>query len=193
MQPIYLDHGGAARCKLPFALRPGPSQEDVRRTKEITKERQREEQRKPSPRPYSSPADAMKGGVGGNSGSSSPAPKAPAAPPALPPAPGAPEAPSLTPHSRRRGGTSLPTSVERKSSTARLHLSSARRSRIFHRPFHLPVSFFTSAHSTFCWAFHSGHTLKRCSRVWVGYRHHQHSGVGWFLVQLRYWSGSAPS
>jgi len=29
----------AARCKLPFALLPGLSQEDVMRTKEITKEK----------------------------------------------------------------------------------------------------------------------------------------------------------
>jgi len=29
----------AARCKFPFALRPGLSQEDVVRTKEVTKER----------------------------------------------------------------------------------------------------------------------------------------------------------
>jgi len=37
------------------------------------------------------------------------------------------------------------TSVEvRKSSTARLHLSSAKRSRILHRFFHRPVSFLTS-------------------------------------------------
>jgi len=48
----YLDHGRvctvrflsavralAARCKLPFALRPGLSHEDVMRTKGITKER----------------------------------------------------------------------------------------------------------------------------------------------------------
>ena len=64
-------------------------------------------------------------------------------------------------------GARLPTSAEvRKFSIARLHLSSAKRSRIFHRSFHLPVSFRTSAHRIFCWVFHSGHTLKRCSRVW---------------------------
>jgi len=69
--------------------------------------------------------------------------------------------------------TFLPTSVAlRKSSAAWLHLASARRSRIFHRLFHLPVSFHTSAHSIFCWAFCSGHSLKRCSRVWFWYRHH---------------------
>ena len=49
----------------------------------------------------------------------------------------------------------------------------------------LPVSFRTSAHRIFCWAFHSGHSLKRCSRVWFGYRHH-HCWVGRFFVQLRY-------
>jgi len=68
-------------------------------------------------------------------------------------------------------GTRLPTPVvERNSSTARPHLSSARRSRIFHRSFPFQVSFRTSAHRVFCWAFHSGHALKRCSRVWFGYR-----------------------
>jgi len=76
-------------------------------------------------------------------------------------------------------GTRLPTSVAaRKSSTARLHLPSARRSFTFHRSFHLPVSFFTSAHRIFCCGFHSGHSLR--------YRHHQHCGVGRFFVQLRY-------
>ena len=68
-------------------------------------------------------------------------------------------------------GTRLPTSVEaKKSSTARLHLSSARRSRIFHRSFHLPVSLRTSVHRIFCCGFHFGHALKRCARVWFGYR-----------------------
>jgi len=62
----------------------------------------------------------------------------------------------------------------------------AARCKLFHLSFDLPVSFRTSAHRIFCWAFHSGHTLKRCSRVWVGYRHHQHYGVGRFFVQLRY-------
>ena len=61
-------------------------------------------------------------------------------------------------------GTRLPTSVEkRKSSTARLHLSFARRSPIFYRSFRLPVSIFTSAHTTFCSAFDSEHILKTCS------------------------------
>jgi len=46
-------------------------------------------------------------------------------------------------------GTSLPTSVaERRSSTARLHLTSARRSWTVNRLFHPPVSFRTSAHRT---------------------------------------------
>jgi len=103
----------AARCKLPFALRPGLSPDDVMRTKEITKERipvQRENKRKacPSPYPFSSSADAMKEGMGKNSGCSSTAPnlpRHPAPPPppsALLPAPGAPGAPTQTPHSPRR-------------------------------------------------------------------------------------------
>jgi len=75
---------------------------------------------------------------------------------------------ALTASSSASAGTRLPTSVEeRKSSTARLHLPSARRSRTFHRPFHLPVSFFTSAHRIFCCGLHSGHSLKRWSRVCV--------------------------
>jgi len=54
----------AARWKLPFALRPGLSQENEVCTNEITKERQRKgtkERRRPSP--YSSPLDTMKSGV----------------------------------------------------------------------------------------------------------------------------------
>jgi len=63
-------------------------------------------------------------------------------------------------------GTRLPKSVvERKFSTARPHLSSARRSRIFHRLLHLPVSFPTSAQRIFCWAFHSRHSLRMYSCV----------------------------
>ena len=51
----------------------------------------------------------------------------------------------------------LPTSVvERKSSTARPHFSSAKRSRIFHCSFYLLVSFRTSAHRIFRRALHSG-------------------------------------
>jgi len=94
---------------------------------------------------------------------------------------------ALTASSSSPGTPRLPTSVAvRKSSTARLHLPSARRSRTFHRSFHLPVSFFTSAHRIFCCGFHSGHSLKRWSRVCVRYRHHQHCGVVRFFVQLRY-------
>jgi len=36
----------AARCELPFALRPGLSQEEVMRTKEMTKEKKREQGKK---------------------------------------------------------------------------------------------------------------------------------------------------
>ena len=129
------------------------------------------------PSPYTVPADAMKSGVGKNSGGSSPA--------LGPSARSSASDTSLT-ASSSSAGTRLPTSVEeRKSSTARLHLPSARRSRIFHRSFHLPVSFFTSAHRTFGSGFHSGYSLKRCSRVWCGYRHHQHCGVARLFVQLR--------
>ena len=76
----------------------------------------------------------MKSGVGRNSG-------APPAPGSSAPAPGSPKNSrssasdtSLTASSS--AGTRLPTSVvERKSSTARPHFSSAKRSRIFHRSF----------------------------------------------------------
>ena len=62
----------AARCKLPFALHPGPSQEKItahqrknnREEKGQTKERSKEKKRTEEPPvPYSSPADAMKAGV----------------------------------------------------------------------------------------------------------------------------------
>jgi len=149
-----------------------------------------------SGRPYSSSADAMREGVGRNSGRSSPAPDHPAAPSS------SASASCSTSRSRRsrsshsdarlpassssRGGTSLPTSVQvRKSSTACPHLLSASRSRIFHRLFHLPVSFYTSAHRIFCSIFHSGHTLKRWSLVCVGHWHHQHWAVGQNLAQCR--------
>jgi hypothetical protein len=69
--------------------------------------------------------------------------------------------------------TRLPTSiVERKSSTALLHLSSASRSRTFQRLFHLPVSF-PASHKVFRCTFHAGHTLKQCSRVCVLHGHPQ--------------------
>jgi len=66
----------AARCKLPFALRPGLSQEDKVRTKEITNESNKGK----VTIPYSSSAGAMKEGACRNSGSSSPVPNSPAAP-----------------------------------------------------------------------------------------------------------------
>ena len=118
-----------------------------------------------SPASYSSPANAMKSDVGSNS--RYPWYLAPLPPLPAPLASTAPPAP--TPRSRRPAPrlALLPTSAEeRKSSTARLRLLSARRSRIFHLSFHLPVSFRTSAHWIFFSAFHSGHTWKRCSQVW---------------------------
>src|SRR3978361_480929 len=93
---------------------------------------------------------------------------------------------SLCASSSAGAGTSLPTSVvDRKSSTAPLHLSSASRSRTLQRLFHLPVSFLTSAHKIFCCSFHSAHSLKRWSRVCVPPAHHQHSGEGRRFVQYR--------
>jgi len=72
MYIAYLDCGGAlfiratryhvccpheaARCKLPFAFRPGLSRGDMTRTKEISEPKK--EQRKSCPAPYSSSADA---------------------------------------------------------------------------------------------------------------------------------------
>ena len=62
-------------------------------------------------------------------------------------------------------GIGLPTSVvERKSRIAWLHLPLARGSWILHRLFLLLLSSCTSAHRIFCWAFHSGHILKKWCR-----------------------------
>ena len=139
----------AARCKLPFALRPGLSQEDVVRTKEITGEK--------SPNKRENKGDRVPG-VGRNTGNSSPAPNSLKAPSS--------SASALLSSSRSRRsqrshsgtslpasssvGTSLPTSVaERKSNTAWLHWPSARRSRILHRLFDFPLSFRTSSHRIF--------------------------------------------
>jgi len=104
----------------------------------------------------------------------------------------APCAPILTPHSPRipqpglaflhpwwRGSlvppdcTSLLLLSRRPTSTGPRRPPSARRSRIVSRYFLLPVSFSTPAHRIFCWPFHSGYTLKRCSRVCIWHRHHQ--------------------
>jgi len=125
----------------------------------------------------------MKSGMGRNSGGSSPAPDTSA------------PAPCSSNHSRTSAsdtsltasssaGAPLPISVvDRKSSTARPHLSSAMGSQTFHLSFHLPVSFRTSAHRIFCWAFHLVHTLKRCSQVW--------SGTG--TTNIAGWIGSSSS
>jgi hypothetical protein len=126
----------AACCKLSFALRPGPSQENDDRTKEKQKR-----QRKETPSLSLHFSDAMKAGVGRNNGCSTSAPSASAA--AL-----LSSSRSLRSRSSRSdtslcasssagGGTRVPTSVvERKSSTALLHHSSASRSRTFQRPIH---------------------------------------------------------
>jgi len=78
------------------------------------------------------------------------------------------------------------TFVERKSGTAWLQLPSARRSRILHLHFHLPVSYRTSAHRIVCCGFHPGNSLNRWSRVWVWYWHYYYCEVAWFFVQRRY-------
>ena len=180
--PLCCPRSGGPLQAPPFPS-PGPVPRRLLRTKGSTKERKAsvkdkgKNKGKAPPSPQTVPADAMKSSVERNSGSSpSPGSSAPA--------------PRSYSHSRSPASdtsltasssadTRLPTSmVARKSNTARPRLSSARRSRIFHQSFHLPVSFRTSAHRIFCWAFHSGHTLKRCSRVWFGHRHHQHCGVG---------------
>jgi hypothetical protein len=167
----------AACCKLSFALRPGLSRENRERTKERTNEIAKgSTQRKRSPVPYTSSADAMKECVGRNSGSSSP-PVPSSSASALRSSSRSLRSRSshsdvpLRASSSAGVGTSLPTSVvERKSSPALLHVSLASRSRTFQRLFHLPVSFLTSAHKIFCWAFYSEH----CSRVCVLQEHYQH-------------------
>ena len=118
------------------------------------------------PRSHSSSADAMKEGVGRNSGSSPSAPSLSSS--ALLSSSlslrsrSSHSDASLCASSSASAGTRLPTSVvDRKSSTALLHLSSASRSRTFQRLFHLPVSFLTSAQRALCCSLHSTHSLKR--------------------------------
>jgi len=186
----------AARCKHPFLPSAQACPENVwcaprRLQKKGTKEKsERVEQRKKEGKTpaYTVPADAMKSGVGRNNGGSPPAPGSSVPGPCSSSHSRTSSCDTaLTASSSASAGTRLPTSIEeRKSSTARLHLPSARRSRTFYRSFHLPVSFFTSAHRIFCCGFHSGHSLKRWSQVCVRYRHHQHYGVGQLFVQLRY-------
>ena len=63
-------------------------------------------------------------------------------------------------------GALRPTCVEaRKSRIARLHRGSAKRSRIFQRLFHLPISFLTVLHIIFYYIFHSEQFFRRCSLV----------------------------
>jgi len=183
----------AAHCKLPFALRPGLSEDHTIRLKEITKGNDIGK----VVIPYSSSADTMKEGMGRNSGRSSSAPDPPIAPSSSASAPCSSSRSQcsrsfysniwLPALSSLRGSTSIPTSVEvRKSSAACSHLLSASRLRNFPQLFHLPVSLCTSAHSNFCCIFHSGHTLKRWSLVCEGHLHHQHWASGQTLAQWRY-------
>ena len=141
----------AARCKLPFALRPGSV---PRKNRYAPKKETKRKRKKSVTVPYSR-ADAMNGGVGKNSGGSFPAPASSSAPSASASAllscscsilSRSSHSDASLPASSSTAGTIFPTSVEvRKSSTTRLHLSSAKRSRILHRLFHRPVSFLTSA------------------------------------------------
>ena len=55
--------------------------------------------------------------------------------------------------------------------------SNGRRSGYTTNSIPIPQSNFAS-HRAGSRVFHSGHTVKRCSPVWVSYRHHQHWGVG---------------
>jgi len=177
----------AARCKLPFAIRPGLSQEDRRRPKEMTKERQEGN----TPHSHSSSLDTRKAGMGRNWGSS-------ISTPSLSVSASLSSSRSLlsqTSHSDASlcassstgAGASLPTSVvDRKSSTALLHLSSARRSRIGNRLLPLPVYFHSSFHSTFCRSFHCPQFLKTCSLVGSLQLHHQHCTEVRFSVHSKY-------
>jgi len=167
----------AALCKLSFALR----QACPKKIEIAPKRLKPEEQKKAVLAPYSSPTDAMKAGVGRNSVSSTSAPSSSASTllsssRSLRSRSSHSDA-SLCASSQARAGASLPTSVvERKSSTALLHLSSASRSRTFQRLFHLPISFLTSTHRSFCWPLQAAHTLKRWSLVSVVHGHHPLGG-----------------
>ena len=176
-----------AYCKLSFAIRPGLSHEDRRRPNEMTKERQEGN----TLHSHSSCADARKAGVGRNRDFSTSAPS-------LSVSASLSSSRSLlcqTSHSDASlcvssstgAGASLPTSVvDRKSSTALLHLSLARRSRIGNRLLPRPVSFHTSLHSTFCYSFHCPQFLKTCSLVCSLHLHHQHCAEVRFSVHSKY-------
>jgi len=193
--PVFLSavRAVAARCKLPFALLPGLSQEiEGAHQRNYKGKRQRK-----SGHPLLLVCRCHGGGRGQEQRSSSPAPEPPTAPNSSASASCSSSCSRrsqcshsdtwLPAPSSSTGGTSLPTSVTvRKSSTAFPHVLSARRSRIFHWLFHLPVSICTSAHCTFCCNFHSGHTLKRWSLVCEGHLHHQHWASGRTLAQCRY-------
>jgi len=143
-----------ARCKLPFALRPGLSQEDMIRNREITKERQKKEQKNPCPAPYPSSADAVEEGVGETAvvltlGTQLLDLHPPLLFPLLPEFPLRCLAWCVF---LSRGWHQPPTSVvQRKSRIGWLHRSSAERSRILNRSIPFPVCLRTSAHKIFCW------------------------------------------
>ena len=173
----------AAPCKHPLC--PPPRPVPTRNPKKLQRKRHYHRERHLAVYPASS-TDAMKGGAGRKSRwlSSPPSPSSTSAysrsslSDTSLPLSSSPPTPSR--------GTILPTSVVvRKSSTAWLHLGSAKSSWAFHRDLRPPVSSHTF-HSTFCCFLHLWHPFKRCSLVCLGCGHHQHWAVGLDLVQCRY-------
>jgi len=117
-----------------------------------------------------SSADATKEGVGRNRGSSCTAPSSSASTLLISFAPCTPGAPTLTsrsPSLPSQPGPSFPHPWQRGSLALLGCTPSARRSQMVNRSFPLPFFFCTCAHRIFCWAFHSGHTLKKWLRVCV--------------------------
>jgi hypothetical protein len=137
----------AARCKLPFALRPGPSRlpRVIERTKEMTKETMKEmtKERQRKVTPIRSSIFLYRRGHKGRRGEKERSLLVLST-----------QSLASSPFhfhcasSSARAGTRLPTSVvERKSSTGLPHRVSARRCRILNQSFPLPG---LSAHRIFC-------------------------------------------
>jgi len=149
----------AARCKLPFALRPGLSQEGIN-AHQRNYERENKGKSVTEKKEEKEPTRLLLLVCGCHEGRCWQEQRwfPPGTqllrlqPPLLFPLPALP-ALSFRPSfpTSSLAGTSLLTSVvERKSSTVWLHLLSARKSRILNRLFPLPLSFRTSAHRIFC-------------------------------------------
>jgi len=83
-----------------------------------------------------------------------------------------------------RSGTRPPSVVARKSCIAWLHLSPANSCWILKQSLAHPVSHhtpLTEPSAGFQWGQH----LKKCSRDWARYGHHQHMANGRFLIHAR--------